>query len=105
MDHDAAIAVRSDSNGQRDELAGFLAKPAGFRIRGAESLISLDRVGRQLRKVADARADFLVVLIPIHDHGFSPVEEWVTGWDYTRGVANVISSPVHPGCLRSGRLL
>src|SRR5258707_3958443 len=27
------------------------------------------------------------------------------GWHYTRGAANVICSPVHPGCLRSGRLL
>jgi len=69
--HDAAIATRGDRDGQRDKLARLLAELAGFRVGCAESLIPLDRVRRQLREIADAGADFLVVLIPIHDHGFS----------------------------------
>src|SRR2546429_7033867 len=71
--NDAAIAARGDRDGQRDKLARLFAELAGFRVGSAESLIPLDRVGRQLREIADTGADFLVVVIPIHDHGFSPV--------------------------------
>src|ERR1041384_7649754 len=79
--HDAAIAARGNRNGQRNELPRFLAKLAGLGVRTIQRQVSLQSVRRQFAELADTRADFLVILVPIHDHVlFSCACNWDGYW-------------------------
>src|SRR3981081_3286042 len=82
----------------------------GLRPRSRKHLIAANRVRREFHQVSDAGADFLVVLVPIHHHGFPPckfeiVPIILSGWQ------SMISSPFAPalpvamGLLWSGALL
>jgi hypothetical protein len=104
--NDAAIAVGRDGNGQRDQLASFLAQYAGLRIGGAERLIAANRVRREFHQLADSGADLLMVLVPGHHHGFLPC----LAKRESRAIilschASMISSPIHPKPPGSGEVV
>src|SRR5215469_6845897 len=71
--HDATIAAGRNGNCQRNELARLLTELGRLGIRAIESQVSPQSVGRQFAEFADAGADILVILIPVHDHIFSPM--------------------------------
>src|SRR5438034_7654642 len=73
------------------------AELGSLRVGRTQCLITAKGVRRELAKLAHSAADFLMVLIPIHDHGdFSCLEKFGSRAIILPARANMISSPVHP---------
>src|SRR5205823_14715129 len=69
-----------------------------LRVGAAQRQITLQSVGRQFAEFADAGADFLVILVPIHDHGF-PLLFLAAGLPLPRssGVKPLLQVSIHNG--------
>src|SRR5260370_6742346 len=78
-------------------LPRLFAELGCLRVGGAQCLITAKGIRRKLAKLTYPAADFLMVLIPIHDHGFLSCRvKRESRVIILPARANMISSPVHP---------
>src|SRR5439155_6649432 len=80
-------------------LPRLFAQFGRLRVGGAQRLVPAKRVRRKLAKLAHSATDFLMVLIPIHDHGdFSCLEKFGSRAIILPARANMISSQFTRTC-------
>jgi len=79
VEGDATVAPGSDGNGERDELADFLAKERVFGVGGGEGLVALERVGRELGEFGDGFRELGLIGVPIEENGGASCKGMLTG--------------------------
>jgi hypothetical protein len=68
MGDDAAVTAQRDGDAERDQLAGLGVEMPGFLADAAQADIAPDRLGAELRDLADRAFELLLIGGPVHHH-------------------------------------
>jgi hypothetical protein len=71
----AAIALASDTDGDRDELSRLCVETSGLGAGVTQLTVSAYRLGSQPAEVSNTSERFLPVPIPVEHHRLTPVLE------------------------------